>query len=169
MSDINPLSGRNTTTDSCFNHAGAYIKNRIALNPHVVYAHYLLGYIYLALGSYELAIEELETTIDLFSGPQPYHLYLGIAYARNGMLDKTQEQLDKLEELEREDQIVSFGKAILMAELGETEEAFYWLNKSYEEKNQYLLYIKSVPVMFEPIRTDPRFMEIYNKVWPNDR
>jgi tetratricopeptide (TPR) repeat protein len=146
-----------------------YLKERIKLVPNSLSAHYYLGYIYLETGNYDLAIKELETAVELFSGPQPYHLYLGMAYARNGMLDKTRVQLKIMDEFEKQDQIVSFGKAILFAELEEVEQALYWLEKSYQERNQYLLYMKTVPMMFASIRSDPRFMEIYNKVWPNDK
>jgi len=146
----------------------SYLKKRIEISPNSARAHYLLGYVYLEIGDYDKSIEELELAVELFSGPQPFHFYLGIAYARTGMINKVRNQLEQLNKYEENDKIVSFGKAVLLAELGETDQALYWLEEAYKERYQYLLYLKPVKVMFSTIRSDPRFIEIYQKVWPND-
>jgi tetratricopeptide (TPR) repeat protein len=127
-----------------------------------------LGYIYLEVGKYDNAIRELEQAVMLDSVSQPYRLYLGIAYARAGWLNETRKQLDVFDEIEKESETVSFGRAVLLAELGEVDSALFWLNRAYEERYRHLLYLKPVQVMFDPIRSDPRFMEIYHKVWPEE-
>jgi adenylate cyclase len=136
--------------------------------PQNAFRHYFLGYIYLQDSNYIRSIEELEKAVDLDPVPQPYYFYLGIAYNKAGMPDETKKILEKLDVLEKEKRKVSLGKALLLAELGQTDQAIYWLQKAYEERHQYLLYLKSVPVMFSSMRSDPRFLEIYHKVWPND-
>ena len=132
------------------------------------FRHYILGYIYLQNGDYIKSIKELENAIELDPIPQPYYLYLGIAYSKAGKLDDTKKILEKLNVLEKAGNKVSFGKALLLSELGETEQAVYLLQKGYEERHQYMLYLKCVPIMCSSIRSDPRFIEIYKKVWPDN-
>jgi TolB-like protein/Flp pilus assembly protein TadD len=142
------------------------MKKGVENDPLNAFKHYFLGYIYLQDGNYKRAIEELERAVELDPIPQPYYFYLGIAYNKAGRPDETKKILDKLNILEKKNRKVSLGKAILLAELGETDKAIYWLKKAYEERHQYLLYLKSVPVMCSSIRQDPRFLEIYHRIWP---
>ena len=144
------------------------LKKGVEKNPSNARRHYILGYIYLQNGDYIKSTQELEKAIKLDSIPQPYYLYLGIAYSRAGKLDETKKILEKLDALEKAGNKVSFGKALLLAELGDTEQAVYLLEKGYEERHQYMLYLKCVPIMCSSIRTDPRFIKIYKKVWPDD-
>jgi len=129
--------------------------------------HYFLGYVYLQDGNYIRSIEELKKAVELDPVPQPYYFYLGIAYNKAGKPDETRKILEKLNTLEKENRKVSLGKALLLAELGEKDQAINWLEKAYEEKHQYLLYLKSIPAMFSTIRSDPRFLEIYHWIWPD--
>ena len=126
--------------------------------------HYILGYIYLQNGDYIKSMQELEKAIELNPIPQPYYLYLGIAYSKAGKLDETKKILAKLDSLEKAGNKVSFGKALLLAELGDTEQSILLLEKGYEERHQYMLYLKCVPIMCSSIRTDPGFIEIYKKL-----
>ena len=95
---------------------------------------------------------------------------IGSFLAAQGKVDEAEQWMPKSmalsEELE-DARSVSFGKALLLAELGDTEQAILLLEKGYEEKHQYMLYLKCVPIMCSSIRSDPRFIEIYNKIWPD--
>jgi hypothetical protein len=95
-------------------------------------------------------------------------MYLGIAYSRAGMKDQTRKHLETFKALEKDSRTVSFGKAALFAELGEADSAIFWLQRSYKERYQHLLYLRPVKVMFSTMRSDPRFIEIYKKVWPDE-
>jgi hypothetical protein len=55
------------------------------------------------------------------------------------------------------------GVALVYAALGETDEAFEWLEKSYEKHEESLCSIGIDP-KFDSIRDDPRFNEILKKV-----
>jgi hypothetical protein len=43
--------------------------------------------------------------------------------------------------------------------LGEKDRAFEWLRKAYEERSDHLLSIGVDPV-YEPLRSDPRYIEL---------
>jgi len=53
--------------------------------------------------------------------------------------------------------------ATLYAELGDKDQAFRWLNTAYQERDLYLLGLKSNFVL-DPLRSDPRFAELVRKV-----
>jgi TolB-like protein/Tfp pilus assembly protein PilF len=145
------------------------LKKGVEDDPFSARKHYILGYVYLESGENIKAEKELEIATELDPIPQPYYLYLGVAYNRAGKPGETKRLLEKLNALEKENNKVSFGKAVLLAELGEADQSIYWLKKAYEERHQYLLYLKkSGPIIFSSIHSDSRFLVIYHKIWPDN-
>jgi hypothetical protein len=53
--------------------------------------------------------------------------------------------------------------ALLYADLGDTDQAFLWLNTAYQERDWLLLTLKT-DFRFDSIRSDPRFAELVRKV-----
>jgi serine/threonine-protein kinase len=145
-----------------------YLKSCIEVNSDIVSPHYFLGYLYIENEEYENAIDELEMAVKLDSVSQPYRYYLGIANARAGKLSETKKHLEVFNDLAKESRTVSFGKAALFAELREVDSSIFWLQKAYNERYRYFLYLRTYRVLFSPIRKDPRFLEIYHQIWPND-
>lgn len=47
--------------------------------------------------------------------------------------------------------------------MGELDESFRWLNKAYQERHDRLVYLGREP-MADPLRSDPRFKELMNKL-----
>ena len=47
--------------------------------------------------------------------------------------------------------------------LGDKEQTFVWLEKAYEERSNYVAYLKVFP-MLDSIRDDPKFAGLVNKV-----
>jgi hypothetical protein len=90
--------------------------------------------------------------------------WLGMAYYRVGIKEKTREQLEILDNLEGENTSVSFYRAALLAELGKSDSSMYWLQKAYEERNQMLFYYKAYKAPFASMRSDPRFIELVSRL-----
>jgi len=123
-----------------------------------------LGQVYLEIGENEKTIEVFEELLKQGAQEALYRTWLGMAYYRVGMKEKTLEQLEKLDNLEDENTTVSFYRAALLAELGEPDSAMYWLQKSYEERNQMLFYYKAYKAPFASMRSNPRFIELLNRL-----
>ena len=51
----------------------------------------------------------------------------------------------------------------LYAELGDKDQAFRWLNTAYQERDWWLVGLKT-DFLLDPIRSDPRFAELVRKV-----
>ena len=51
----------------------------------------------------------------------------------------------------------------MYADLGDKDQAFRWLNTAYQERDWYLLGLKT-DFLLDPLRSDPRFAELVRKV-----
>ena len=61
----------------------------------------------------------------------------------------------------------AYGCALIYIGLGDNEQAIDWLERSYEAKESFalLLYIRVDPLL-EPLRGDPRFEALAEKIFP---
>ena len=57
----------------------------------------------------------------------------------------------------------AYNIAALYADLGDKEESLRWLNTAYQERDWYLVGLKT-DFLLDPIRSDPRFAELVRKV-----
>jgi len=55
--------------------------------------------------------------------------------------------------------VVPFGFAVIHAGLGEYEVALAWLEKAYEERNGWMVYLDVAPSL-DPLRGEPRFRRL---------
>ncbi len=53
--------------------------------------------------------------------------------------------------------------ALLYADLGDKDQVFLWLNTAYQERDTYLVFLKT-DFLLDSIRSDPRFTEMVRKV-----
>jgi hypothetical protein len=53
--------------------------------------------------------------------------------------------------------------ASLYADLGDKDQAFRWLNTAHQERDLFLLGLKT-DFLLDPLRSDPRFPELVHKV-----
>ena len=59
-----------------------------------------------------------------------------------------------------------FQMARICARLGEIDEAFEWLERSYEKRESALLWIKVLPHV-DSLRSDPRYQALLKKIGLN--
>jgi adenylate cyclase len=59
--------------------------------------------------------------------------------------------------------IPSIAKGLIHFSLGEHDKAFEWLNRSYDERDFYLVSLKVEP-LWDPLRSDPRFQKLVRKM-----
>lgn len=85
---------------------------------------------------------------------------LGHAYAVAGKRDEAHKTLD---EMAKQRQISPHYFALIYAGLGEKDRAFEWLNKSYEERAERLVWLKVDPRL-DNLRSDPRFTDLLRRI-----
>jgi len=119
---------------------------------------------YLVLKQYEQILEALNRYVGNLSVPRVMGLK-AIAFKKLGDYEKSEAELDHL--IKRSQQTAggspSFYTAMVYASRGETEQAFQWLEKSIED-NEIELYWLKVEPEFASLYDDPRWQEMLDKV-----
>jgi TolB-like protein/Flp pilus assembly protein TadD len=117
------------------------------------------GVIYAQKGMYGKAVGEFQKL-----GDQPHALgHMGNVYARMQRVSEARATISKLEEHVKNNGIGRYEIALIYAGLGEKNEAFTWLERSYDARDKGLTYLKIDPCV-DPLRSDPRFDRLVQRV-----
>ena len=159
----NALAGR-LLAGGHYDEAIEQAQKTLQLDPHFAPAHQTLGWAYLHRGKREEAIQEFRTALQL-SGTEDTDLMLdlGFGYATVGKREEARKILATLKSLHQRGLVPSGSIGILYGALGDSNEAFAWLERAYEERDPQLTYLKAGR-RFEPLRHDPRFRELVHRV-----
>jgi non-specific serine/threonine protein kinase len=133
------------------------------LDPDFVLALYLEGRVYQQKGMYPQAIADFLRAYALSGGIPMTVMALGSAYALSGDRTQARRQLSKLEELSRRRYLSAVYPMAVCAMLGDNEQAFKWLQKAYNDRSNYLVYLSKEPGM-ESFQSDPRFTSIMSQI-----
>lgn len=134
-------------------------KKTLELDPNFAIAHMIIGLSYVQKRRYEEGISELQKA----SANPDSRALLGYAYAVAGKRNEGQKIVSELEQSATEKYVSSFPLAVAYTGLGEKDRAFEALEKAYEERSWGMGTLRVNPV-FDPIRSDPRFVALLRRV-----
>ena len=98
------------------------------------------------------------------SGDHPTTIaVLGYACAASGRSSEAREALNRLQKLSEEGTVLPFAMALLYTGLGEKDEAFAWLEKSREERDPQLTWVRADPEL-ECLHSDRRFSALLGRM-----
>lgn len=130
----------------------------------VSWAHSGLGQAYVQKGMFTEAIAEFNKARELTEDLSPAWEELGYTYARSGQRDEAIKILNQLHEREkRGEYILPLGIAWIYIGLGDKDQAFVWLDKSFEERSDGMREIKTNPI-YDPLRSDRRFTSLLQRM-----
>jgi tetratricopeptide (TPR) repeat protein len=89
--------------------------------------------------------------------------HLALAYIKAGRVADARRLLKKLENRARQEKMGAYEAAFVHATLGETDEAFRWLDTAFEQRDPGLLYLKTDHGV-DSLRSDPRFALMLRRV-----
>ena len=159
----NALAGR-LLAGGRYDQALRQVQQTLELDGHFAPAHQTLGWVYLYSGKQNEAIREFQKALELSGAADTdIQLDLGFAYAVSSRREEARRILVKLEQMHQQGIVPSASVAILYGALGESNEAFAWLEKAYAERDPQLVYLKAGR-RFEPLRKDPRFGQFVRRV-----
>jgi len=142
------------------------LRSVLAVQPNEASALWYLGFSLTANGQPEEAIPVLEKAVSITDRSAAVIAVLIRAYAYAG---RRNDALRFLEELKRrrEKGYVPAG-AFVNAYLGldDREQIFIWLERAYQEQSNILQFVKVHPY-FDPVREDPRFKDLIQRVGLN--
>ena len=132
------------------------------------YPTYPLAYIW--LGSAYRQKKMFPDALDAFSqgrklsGDHPVMIALyGHALAVSGDAAGARQALADLQHLAESRYVSSLYIAAIYTGLGETSTALDWLDRAYKERSDRLIYLGVDPIA-DPLRSDPRFKELMEKI-----
>jgi adenylate cyclase len=139
------------------------LKSSLGINPKFPLAHLWLGRTYQQKKMFDQAIAEYKSTLqELVDWPVGLAA-IGNVYGVSGNKTEAQKILDTLSSLSSKKFVTSYGIALIHAGLGEKEKAFFWLKNAFEERSNWLVWLKTDP-RWAPLQPDKRFTELVNKV-----
>ena len=134
------------------------------MNPEFAMGHLFLGEAYSQKGLYAQATSELQKAIKLSQVGSQMVAALGYTYARSGRSREAREVLERLDMISAEAYVSPFSRAVIYAALADRDRAFFWLEKAREEHSSWLAYSRVDPRL-TPLRSDPRFQTLLDKVF----
>jgi tetratricopeptide (TPR) repeat protein len=139
------------------------LRNVIAMDPNHYQAYWTLGHTYAASGRFVEAIAAAEKAAALSDRVPGALGILGLVYGLAGRKDDATKVLHELLELNKQRYVTPAALANVYIGLGDKERAFFWLEKAYEERSNYIAWMKVFPIV-DPLRSDPRFASLLQKV-----
>jgi serine/threonine protein kinase/tetratricopeptide (TPR) repeat protein len=149
--------------------AGAYdqaieqFKKTLELDPDYALAHWGLGLVYETQELTTKAIAAFQESVNL--SPDDVHNQAGLAhaFASAGRKAEALAILEKLKERSKRAYVPAFAIAVIYEGLGNTDAAFDWLEKAYEERSSWIPFINAGRRL-DSLTGDARFTALLNKI-----
>ena len=168
--ETDPLSIFNQFLLSCYytwgqrpDKAREVLNNILKMVPNYSEAQRLLAYNSFIEGNSERAVEEARKAVEMAQGLGWSQITLSIVLAQNGQSDEAKEILENLKAYMDKVNISPLGIGLIHAYLGDFDNAFNYLEEAIEYKDTWLVSLKYGPE-FEPLRSDPRFDALIDKI-----
>lgn len=142
-------------------------RKALAIDPNFGPAHLWFGRPYLQKGMYGEAIAEIQQAVALSKGSTISLAVLAHAYASAGKESEARKILEDLLERSKTRYTPSYWIALIYTGLGDVDQSIAWLERAYEERSSWLLWIKVEP-RFDPLRADPRFTSLLSRMRLDD-
>jgi Flp pilus assembly protein TadD len=113
-------------------------------------------------GSFAEAVAQYKKAKQLNDDPRVVAL-LAHAYAVSGKRDEALRSLGELKEIANQRYVPAYNFAIVYAGLRENDEAFRWLEKSYEDRTSRMTILQVDPFL-DNLRSDSRLANLIHRV-----
>lgn len=139
------------------------LKNVIATDSNYYPAHWMLGHTYAANGQFDEAVASAEKAVTLSGRAAGALGMLGMTYGFAGKKDQATKILNELLKLNKQRYVTPAALVYVYIGLGNKDQAFVWLEKCYQERSNFLAYLKVVPLT-DSLRSDPRYTDLIRRV-----
>jgi TolB-like protein/DNA-binding winged helix-turn-helix (wHTH) protein/Tfp pilus assembly protein PilF len=139
------------------------LRSVIALDQNHYQAHWMLGHTYACSGRFAEGVEAAEKAVELSKRTPGALGILGFTYGLAGRKDDAKKILDELLDLNNRRYVTPAAIAWVYISLGDTDRAFVWLEKAYQERSNFMAYLGVVPLA-DSLRSDPRFSDLLHRI-----
>ena len=136
--------------------AAEQLRRAVELNPTAEETHRVLGLVRLQQGKLDEAEVAFREAIALSTELAYARAGLAYACARTGRTAEARAILDRLYAEAKERYVSPVAFVTVHLGLGDTDQAFAWLERAREERRGWLCYLRAEPLLDE-VRGDPRF------------
>lgn len=135
----------------------------LAVKPDDAFALWILGFVLIANHDPQAAIPNLEKGVSVSNRSPAVIGLLVNAYAQAGRRRDALRLLDELKRRRQSEYVPATAFVLAYLGLGNYDQAFVWLEQAYREQSYALQTLKVLP-LFDPIRSDPRFIDFLHRV-----
>jgi TolB-like protein/Flp pilus assembly protein TadD len=146
-----------------FDEAVREARDAAAVRPQDAFVLLELGFALLGKDEADEAIKVLERADAMTKGSPAVEGILVRAYAHAGRRADALRVLENLKTRRLKGYVPAAAFVNAYLGLGDNEQAFVWLEQAFKEKSNILQFVKTHP-FFDPIRSDPRFVDLERRV-----
>jgi len=146
-------------------HAEAIVQLQsvLAMKSDFLLAHLWLARAYLAVGRFD---EAIAATAQAESRAREWPVVVtarGFTHGVAGKADEARAVLREMEALSKRRFVTAYGMALVHTGLGQKDEAFNWLEKAFDERSHWLVWLRLDP-RWNALRGDPRFAALIERM-----
>ena len=160
---ISAVSGRIYYCSRRYDQAIDQLNKTLQMEKQFGPASAFLAQTYAMKGMHEQAIATGQVPVKSAPGVSVYLTILGTAYATAGKRRESESVLDELRDLSKRQYVQPSYIAMLYSGLGDRDQAFDWLEKAYNIRDDRLLFVMTDPLM-DDLRSDPRFQNLAHRM-----
>jgi TolB-like protein/DNA-binding winged helix-turn-helix (wHTH) protein/Tfp pilus assembly protein PilF len=142
-------------------------RRSIELAPDYFVTRGYLALIYVQMGRNGDAVVQAEKGVQL-TDSTIMRGFLAYVYAATGQVERAREVVDRLIHERPQRYVCAFEIATTKLSLGETDQAFRWLETAYDDRSLCIPTMKFDPRL-DPVRSDQRYLDLIRRVgFPSD-
>ncbi len=145
-----------------FEEAENQIKQVISREPNFARAYISLGEIYVEQGKFDEAIAAFQKAKQIAGDPLT-DMAIGHVYAVSGRKAEALKFATDLEGKVLKKEVSPFLPAVVYAGLNDRDKSFYWLERAFQERSNWLTLVK-VGRRLKPLHGDPRFDDLLKRI-----
>jgi serine/threonine protein kinase/tetratricopeptide (TPR) repeat protein len=139
-------------------------RKTLEMDPNSLFSYRYLGLAYLQKSLFKEGMAEFEKLLAASPGNAYALSDLGCGYALQGQRAEAQKVLEQLNELAKHNYVPPMCSARIHAGLGDMDEAFEWLEKSYYDRSIGVFPFVKVDPVYDQLRSDPRFADLLRRM-----
>ena len=140
-----------------------HLEKTLELEPDYMPTHFLMGCTYIQKGDLQKAIAEFQYIYKLDEEAYMALGFMGYAYAVAGQRAEAENLLSILEDISLRKYVSPYSMVVIRLGLGQREKVFEMLEVLYEDRNDWLVWLKISPE-FKDLRDDPRFQDLLKRI-----
>ena len=135
----------------------------LQLDPSYAIALVNIGRAYEMKGMHPQARDAFEKVLAVAPDDPAVLALIGHEYALSGEKAKASGTISKLQQLSTHKYVPAIYVALVYTGLHDLDHSFAWLDKAFNERSEYLVYLPTEPLA-DPLRGDPRFSQLLQRL-----